>query len=369
MSNLLILLGCMVAGILADTRFNCTDFGVPPFPKNVADLHPGHVGLVISMGDSITAAFAARGTVLEDRDISWSIGTGLPNQITFPWLLSQYGPHGSPAVKVEGMSTKAVIPNDITHLPHNDYHPLTDHCNVAESEGAVKRGSLEEQWEFLLKEFKTYPNIKSTWKVFTLWMTANDVCGECDGPIDARDWMARTNILLTNISNTLTNVYVNLISTLDLSNVARIQRSTLGCDVEHRILHECGCIDRGNATQLKQLDENVHALNAILHNLTSQWYTTLQKQGRTDMAVVTQAYQEGIGKTLDRSFLSKLDCFHPSDVGHQDLAIGLWNSMLCVNDRVNRCGQAFSPNMSITCPTATSVFYTGPDVIPTPPLE
>ncbi len=30
----------------------------------------------------------------------------------------------------------------------------------------------------------------------------------------------------------------------------------LYCDIEHRyILEECGCIDRGNATQLKSLDE------------------------------------------------------------------------------------------------------------------
>ena len=47
---------------------------------------------------------------------------------------------------LEGMSTTPVLPKDIPHMPHNDYHPITDHLNFAESEGAVHRGSLVEQW-------------------------------------------------------------------------------------------------------------------------------------------------------------------------------------------------------------------------------
>jgi len=348
-------------------RFNCTDFRVPPPPKNISYLHPGHVSIVIAMGDSITAAFSARSSILEDRDISWSIGVGTADQLTMPWIMSQYGSQAQPRVILEGMSTEAVIPKDIAHLPHDDYHPLTDHLNVAESEGSVKRGSLEEQWGFLLQQFSKYDNFKARWKVFTLWMTANDVCGECDGPIDLTDWTKRTNQLLINISNTLTNVYVNLISTLDLSNVARIQRAHPVCKVEHEVLHECGCIDRGNATQLQWLDTNVHTMNAKLHELASNWYALLQKQGRSDMAVVTQSYQEGIGSQLDLSFLSRLDCFHPSAEGHEELAIGLWDSMLCIKDRKNRCGVHFSKDLPVFCPTVDSVFYTGPDVIPGPP--
>ena len=49
------------------------------------------------------------------------------------------------------------------------------------------------------------------------------------------------------------------------------------------------------------------------------------------------------------------------------LATGLWNSMLCVDGRENRCGEKFSKQLMATCPTADSVFYTGPDVIPGPP--
>ncbi len=85
----------------------------------VSELHPGHVSLVMSVGDSISAAFAARGTIFEDRDIAWSGGKGEANALTLPYLLNQYG------VPVEGASTTMVIPNGLTHLPHGDYHRKT----------------------------------------------------------------------------------------------------------------------------------------------------------------------------------------------------------------------------------------------------
>jgi hypothetical protein len=135
--------------------------------------------LVMAMGDSITAAFAARGTLMESRDISWSIGVGTGDQVTMPYMLNKYASHNG--LKLEGMSTTSVVPNDIFHLPHNDYHPDTDHMNVAESSGAVHRGSVEEQWAFLLNNFPKYSNFAQRWKVMTIWMSANDVCGECNG--------------------------------------------------------------------------------------------------------------------------------------------------------------------------------------------
>jgi len=72
---------------------------------------------------------------------------------------------------------------------------------------------------------------------------------------------------------------------------------------------------------------------------------------------------------LDFDFLNKLDCFHPGEIGHEVMATGLWNSMLCTDDRENRCGQHFNKDMVAKCPTKDSVFYTGPDVVPGPPQD
>ena len=124
--------------------------------------------------------------------------------------------------------------------------------------------------------------------------------------------------LLACLLDSVQRVYVNLVSTLDLSHIARIQRGNLGCKIEHKyILNECGCIDKGNATQLAQLDVNIHAMNAALHALASKWRVQLAAAGRHDMAVVLQPFMEGVGADLDLSFLNKLDCFHPSARGHE----------------------------------------------------
>lgn len=155
---------------------------------------------------------------------------------------------------------------------------------------------------------------------------------------------------------------------LDLSHIHRIQQSTEKCKIEHQyILKECGCIDRGNHEELAMLDQNIHYMNTRFHKFAADWREKLQVQGRSDIAIVAQPFFEGIGETLDYTFLSRLDCFHPSASAHEDLAIGLWNAMLCNKGREQRCGVVFTPDMPAICPTETSYFYTGPDVIPGPP--
>jgi hypothetical protein len=367
-ANLLVLAVAFVTvSVSAGSAFDCPKIKLPPPPENITRLHPGHVSLVMAIGDSITAGFAARSTVYEARDISWSIGEGSSSQLTFPWLLSQY------SSQVEGQSTKAVIPNNFTHLPYGDYHPKTDHLNVAESQGAVHHGSLDQQWGYLRTALKGYKDLDSRWKVLTLWMTANDVCGQCNGPMGTKkvdQWVAKTEELLQNVTGSMKKVYINLIPTLDLSRIADVQRHYTLCKWEHKyLLNECGCIDKGNSSQLKTLDKNVHMLNGKLHEIAARWQSKLRSEGRTDAAVVVQPFLENLRVPIDLNFLNHLDCFHPSALGHQSLAVGLWNSMLCNDDRAGRCGQKFSEHWKPVCPDTMSFFYAGPDVVPTaPPL-
>jgi len=354
---------------LADAGlFNCPKLAAIPAPKDITELHPSHVSIVMAVGDSITAAFSANSTLFEARQLSWSIGTGSADHLTLPWLIEQYSP------KVEGQSTKAVFPNDVRHLPHGDYHPGTDGLNVAESEGSANRGSVDEQWGLIMANKDKYTDFDSRWKVLTYWMFANDVCGMCDGPAAQENaykvWEQKTDEFLTNVTATFKNIYVNLVSMLDLAEIHRIQQTKAYCAVIHgTFLKECGCIDKGTPTQLAMLDTNIHYMNKRLHKFAADWRIKLQQQGRTDIAIVNQPGFEGIGKSFDITFLSKLDCFHPSTKAHQSLGIGMWNSMLCTDSRATRCGQVFGPDMAPVCPNSTSTFYTGPDVIPGPPNE
>lgn len=82
--------------------------------------------------------------------------------------------------------------------------------------------------------------------------------------------------MISNVTSTMSNVYINLISTLNLSDIARIQKTTPYCKYIHaKVLKECGCIDRGNSTQLEMMDTNIHTMNNELHRLATKWYGDL----------------------------------------------------------------------------------------------
>ena len=115
------------------------------------------------------------------------------------------------------------------------------------------------------------------------------------------------------------------------------------------------------------MDHNIQVMNNELHKLAAKWYTKLQDLGRSDVAIQMQPFQYGIGPLLTIDFVDALECFHPSALGHSIIATSLWNSMLCTDDRENRCGEQFSLHMVAKCPTAESVFYVGPDVVPVVP--
>ena len=219
------------------------------------------------------------------------------------------------------MSVKRTVPFGLEHLPHGDYHPKTDHLNFAESSGAVHLHSLDEQFALMQTAKEQYPDFDESWKVLTLWMTANDVCGECQVDLNGTDylnnWVSKTDELLTNLTQTTKNIYVNLMSTMDLSSVHRLQQSTLYCrELHEKVLKECGCLDRGNSTQLEMVDHNVHVMNSELHKLAQKHQLSLSESNRNDMAVVVQPFLEGVGPELGIEFLNDLDCFHPSTVGH-----------------------------------------------------
>jgi len=366
MATLLVLVGGLRMG-----HFDCSiPEHIPPPPNgDVRRLHPGHISLVMAMGDSITAAFAAKGGVLEYRELSWAIGTGSSSQMTVPWLMGQYTKAAGTNHTISGMSTKAVVPNDILHMPHDDYHPKTDFLNVAESEGAVHRGSMDEQWAYLLPALKTYPEYQARWKHLTVWMTANDVCGKCSAPLEGtkflEQWEAKYNELLMNVTSNMRNVYVSFIGTFALSAVARVQRANTECTIEHKyLIDECGCIDRGNSTELDVLDHNVDAMNTALNEMARKWRSKLAAEGRNDVTVV---YHEGatrIGPQMQRRHLSALDCFHPSAEAHQSLAVMLWDSLVCDGPRNSSslCGATLKiDDPEVLCPLASTTLFVPSD--------
>jgi hypothetical protein len=157
---------------------------------------------------------------MEARDVSWSIGKGSDAQLTLPHLVDFYRPASNASnasAKLHGpligASTTAVFPAGISHLPHGDFHPKTDGLNVAESSGAVHRNSMVEQFALIQQQRAALPGLDADfdarWKLLTIWMTANDVCGLCDGTVSDAfldKWSAGYDALLANMTKTSTCV-------------------------------------------------------------------------------------------------------------------------------------------------------------------
>jgi hypothetical protein len=98
-------------------------------------------------------------------------------------------------------------------------------------------------------------------------------------------WVGKYDEFFKNVTDSMTNTYVNIMANPDLSFIHRAQQSTPYCKVLHnKVLRECGCIDRGTPEELDMLDHNVHVGNGELHKLTQKWYDILQSQGRNDLA-------------------------------------------------------------------------------------
>ena len=92
-------------------NFPCQLFHEHSNPGSVHRLKPSDIGYVMSMGDSITAAFGAKSSSLLDifvefRGVSWSIGgdDSLKDVVTLPNIIREYYPN------IEGFSVKTTPP-------------------------------------------------------------------------------------------------------------------------------------------------------------------------------------------------------------------------------------------------------------------
>merc|ERR1711920_7932 len=137
----------------------------------------------------------------------------------------------------------------------------------------------------------------------------------------------------------------------------KIRSSSFYCTtigIVRRLGGECNCLDKsitgsGKASeeQLDNLETTVADFNSRLRKLADEF--NLQ---RPDFAVIEQS--GAAGQPLpDISFLSNLDCFHPSAKAHDAVATTLWNGLF--NHR--RTPKPIQESVQPFCPTADSVIY------------
>jgi len=293
--------------------------------------------VVMSMGDSITAGCSAKDTNIalglkEYRGLSYAIG-GDAGVVTLPNLLAQYTPTGYPLGMSTGIGKRTITTNGL---------------NAAVS-GAINI-EMHEQAVWLVTQLKAHPKINyvSDWKVLTLWIGSNNICQVCNDRIanDAKDFERQIYKALDYLYEHVPRVFVNLMANMDVTKMYPYQNGT--CSILHPV--ECPCGTSLNAGTRAQVQVVIKEYIIAAHNIAANF--TARKN--PEFAVVVQPYLQD-SAIYDRTYLSKADCFHPSDKAHLAMSIALWNSMITP---IPHKKTAWNPGESPICATKDTLLYT-----------
>ena len=132
-------------------------------------------------------------------------------------------------------------------------------------------------------------------------------------------------------------LYVNLLELFWTSGLLKVESTRARCMEFETVTKECTCLHLGDALHpfahqdkalenAEKLDTVSDRMNGVLYELANK-YDFAAGGARPDVAVnVVRAWEHW--PAADLSYLSELDCFHPSLKTHNIMAQVVWNSML-----------------------------------------
>jgi len=294
--------------------FNCPSLSAPPPSTDVTQLRPGNIKVIMAMGDSISAGFAMKGDVLENRGLVYSIG-GDEQAATVPNWLKTYSPN------VQGIATGITL-------------PLSRGAWLDAAVSAAQVQDLTSQVQYLVQTMQTtYSstiNFKDDWKVLTLLIGANNLCICCGNNEHGSVTYFEQNLrsTLTLIQRSIPRVFVNVMSLFNISGVWTVGQKSLYCRIlwEGITNSECPCLLSGKASDRQAMDDHSVAFNEVIQRLADEFSTATT--GNKNFTVVAQPGLSGLPiDTLGSGFLSTLDCFHPNVYANEAFANALWNNM------------------------------------------
>nr|CAG8449919.1 14479_t:CDS:2 [Entrophospora candida] len=297
----------------------------------IHDLRADDITYIMALGDSITAAFAAKGQrnwdLYENRGLSFAIG-GDENATTLARFLNYYSRDGL---------IGASLGDHFAHiclfcLPYQ-YRPSQDRLNGAQS-GAMA-DNLRRQVNYLLlqlnleKARKGSRHVDGKFKFLNLFIGNNDLCQSCNNKNTSPEKFEK-NIrdTLDDIMNKIPNTIVNIMGVSNVSQVYDVTRGKKYCkwyDVPY-INFECTCAfspGEIGARNRKIMDDLAVKYNKILQNVVADY----SKIKRNDFAIVQNRFVFNL-TTFPIDGLSNIDCFHPSEKTHIYLSKVLWNSLV-----------------------------------------
>jgi len=337
--------------------FSCVDIAPSAtVPTSVHKLRPADIKVVAALGDSSTVGTGAKAANLLEvnrkyKGVSFSIGGDLTleNVTTLPNILRKFNPN------LLGFSKG-----------------LQKDFNMAVP--GAKTSDIPAQVEALIKAMKANKKVdfEKDWKLVTVFVGANDLCSYCldQNNLSPKNFSHNLKVSLDILYKEVPRVLVNLVEFLQMDPVRTIKRNTLGCGLIPRTT--CGCVI--NPDDNSPEFEEIKRINLEYQTETEYLVSGDHYDGREDFTVVLQPYlrnsfvpytEEG---KIDNSLFS-VDCLHPSERGHAEMALALWNNMLEPVGKKQTFNNFTYDRSKIHCPSEAQPFiFTKVNSMPSPPV-
>ena len=334
-------------------------------PIDIMDLRADDIGLIMALGDSFPAGFAAYNLswtntedYIEFRNISYAMGSA-SGANTLANLFSHY--LGREILGASPGTTLYPFCGDAP-CPPNTIVLNSTAANLNAAISASQASDFSWQLEYLLPLLRTYHS--KTWKVLTIYMGSNeaglDPCNTTHvpptNPASPLFFEHKLRQTLETLRAHVPKLVVYIVQNLDNAFQSDYVANFTQCDISapfRDFLSPCSLVPGGNAV----VSSRIRANNAVMAKVAKS-YSVRDRHGKLrprydDFAVVALSAfgNTQIGTDIDIDFFSLFDCGHPNPLGHSLIAAGLWNEMF---DRsIPHRHPVISMNTPLYCPCAT----------------
>jgi hypothetical protein len=289
-------------------------------PDSVHYLRPADIDLVMALGDSVTAGCVADDSLYEVRGFSFAAG-GNKSSTSIANFFKQYNPF----LKGDSIGAHIVEPPGLVHWAY------LDRLNAAQSKATVQ--DLRAQVNYLLDQLNSGDYgpaeivVNRMWKHLNVFIGANNLCDSCAG-----DFVNTPLSYYVELRKTLDYIYekiprtiVSLVSLPKISHLKELEPSGGWCKTLHQFA-ECRCVFNGTLQEIDIVNHYTDRYNENMETMFNEWNEKLKSGNVSSFAVLYHPFNQ-FSVIPNEQFVSKLDCFHPSILGHQNFAIAVWNSL------------------------------------------